>query len=56
MNISITKLPHVNGLMLHFMTFLGTVYDDLESHRFYDEYNFVIIFMTVFCLSSQKFF
>jgi hypothetical protein len=54
MNISITKLPRGNGTMLHSMMFLCLSYDDLERNIFYDEYFFVIVFMTPFCLLSQK--
>jgi hypothetical protein len=39
-NIFVTKLQRGNGTMLHSMTFLGLVYDDLERHKFYDNYIF----------------
>jgi hypothetical protein len=54
-NIFVKKLSHINGTIIH-CDVLGLVYDKLERHIFYDEYIFVTIFMTFFCLSSQKVF
>lgn len=42
--------------MLHFVTFLGLVYDYLEHHKFYDEY--IVrhyIYDVFFAFLSQKF-
>jgi hypothetical protein len=44
MNISVTKLPHGNDLVLCFMTFLGLIYGNLDRHRFYGEYIFHYIY------------
>jgi hypothetical protein len=47
-NIFVTKLPRGNGSTLYLMTFLSLVYDDLECHRFYDEYIFCHYIYDVF--------
>jgi hypothetical protein len=39
-NIFVKRLPRGIGAMLHYMTFFGLVYDNLECHRFYDKYSF----------------
>lgn len=53
-NIYATKLSRGKDLVLHFVTFLGLIYDDLDRHRFYDEYIFVTTFMSFFRITSQK--
>jgi hypothetical protein len=35
---------------------LGLIYDNLECHRFYDEYIFVTIFMTFFAFRHKRSF
>jgi hypothetical protein len=54
-NMSVTKQPCGNGTMLHSMTFLNLIYDDLEHHRFYDEYIFRRYIYDAFAFRKRSF-